>query len=69
MESGRKRKGKATHYSGEVTIQLLNDRRKAAAAVVEQLPAPAHCRSIPTCGSMFLLFCDIACCVVVIPEL
>jgi hypothetical protein len=58
-----------THYSSEVAIQLLYDARKAAAAVVKQLPAPAHCWSVPARRRMFLLFCDIASLIMVVPEL
>jgi hypothetical protein len=58
-----------THDSGEVTVQLFDDTSKTATGVVEQFPAPAHCGSVPTRSRMFLLFCDIASCFVIIPEL
>lgn len=64
-----RQRGRGTHHSGEVAIELLYDGRKAPACKIKQLPTPAHRRSVPAGGRVFLLFCDIALWFIIVPEL
>jgi hypothetical protein len=66
---GRAREGRKTHDAGEVAIELFYDGRKAPAGKIEQVPTPAHCRSIPTRGGVLLFACDVAFWLIVVPEL
>ena len=49
-----------THYSGQVTLELLDDTRETAAGEVKELPAPAHRLPVPSRGGMFGGLRDVA---------
>ena len=50
----------STHYSCQITLQFFDDPRETPAGLVEELPAPAHSRAVPSRGGVFRNLRDVA---------